>query len=325
MSKKIMSEEAVKKALAINSFREVSKEKIVDFISMIPNMDKEVAISIINQFPVYTDFANNVIATLKEMCDGIIASGDASQREIMAMYRQTLEAFEKNLNNDDCTPEERQEIRQVMILIVEQASKKDSENCAILYFLPYEIRSCLTTNLFALNLAKQTGEKKIILVEGYMDAISLYQRGFNNVVASLGTALTEEQGRLLRKYSEQVVLSYDSDGAGQEAIMRGLSILENQGCDARVLQMEGAKDPDMIKQHRILNDLVHEMDKTRPTVIAAISMCGIDEEYVHIPDVVSYNHYFGWYGGNTSMNAVDVPTKGGLFKIVALTAVLPTA
>ena len=99
-------------------------------------------------------------------------------------------------------------------------------------------------NLFALNLAKQSDSKKIILVEGYMDAISLYQRGFNNVVASLGTALTEEQGRLLRRYSEQVILSYDSDGAGQEAIMRGLSILENQGCDARVLQMDGAKDPD---------------------------------------------------------------------------------
>ena len=99
-------------------------------------------------------------------------------------------------------------------------------------------------HLFALNLAKQSDSKKIILVEGYMDAISLYQRGFNNVVASLGTALTEEQGRLLRRYSEQVILSYDSDGAGQDAIMRGLSILENQGCDARVLQMEGAKDPD---------------------------------------------------------------------------------
>ena len=99
-------------------------------------------------------------------------------------------------------------------------------------------------NLFALNLAKQSNNKKIILVEGYMDAISLYQRGFDNVVASLGTALTEEQARLLRKYSEQVVLSYDSDGAGQEAILRGLAILEKQGCDARVLQMSGAKDPD---------------------------------------------------------------------------------
>ena len=77
-----------------------------------------------------------------------------------------------------------------------------------------------------------------------MDAISLYQRGITNVVASLGTALTEEQGRLLRKYSEQVVISYDSDSAGQEAILRALNILDKQGCDARVLQMDGAKDPD---------------------------------------------------------------------------------
>ena len=77
-----------------------------------------------------------------------------------------------------------------------------------------------------------------------MDAISLHQRGITNAVASLGTALTEEQGRLIRKYSEQVVFSYDSDGAGQEAIKRGLEVLESQGCDARVLQMEGAKDPD---------------------------------------------------------------------------------
>lgn len=66
------------------------------------------------------------------------------------------------------------------------------------------------------------------------------------------------------------------------------------------ITMDGAKNPDLIENHKILNDLVHEMDKTRPTVIAAISMCGIDEEYVHIPDVVSYNHYFGWYGGKLS-------------------------
>ena len=63
------------------------------------------------------------------------------------------------------------------------------------------------------------------------------------------------------------------------------------------ITMAGAKDADMIKNHHILNDLVHEMDKTRPTVIACLSMCGMDEKYVHIPDVVSYNHYFGWYGG----------------------------
>ena len=64
------------------------------------------------------------------------------------------------------------------------------------------------------------------------------------------------------------------------------------------ITMDGAKDPDMIRNHRELNELVHKMDPHRPTVIACISMCGMDEEYVHIPDVVSYNHYFGWYGGS---------------------------
>ena len=66
------------------------------------------------------------------------------------------------------------------------------------------------------------------------------------------------------------------------------------------ITMDGAKNPDLIDNHKVLNDLVHEMDATRPTVIAVISMCGMDEEYVHIPDVVSYNHYFGWYGGKLS-------------------------
>ncbi|MCL2859458.1 MAG: DNA primase [Oscillospiraceae bacterium] len=99
-------------------------------------------------------------------------------------------------------------------------------------------------NLYGLNLAKNSKSKKIIMVEGYMDAVSLYQRGVDNVVASLGTALTEAQGRLLRN-SEQVIIAYDSDGAGQAATIRGLEILQNLGLDVRILQMgEAAKDPD---------------------------------------------------------------------------------
>ena len=108
-------------------------------------------------------------------------------------------------------------------------------------------------HLFALNLAKKDNPETIIVVEGYMDVISLHQRGITNVVASLGTALTEEQGKLLRRY-KKIVLSYDSDSAGQEAIMKGLEVLEKQGIDARVLQicdddeLENAekipKDPD---------------------------------------------------------------------------------
>ncbi|MBR6033691.1 MAG: DNA primase [Clostridia bacterium] len=99
-------------------------------------------------------------------------------------------------------------------------------------------------NLFGLNVAKKYDTSRLLIVEGYMDAISLYQRGITNVVASLGTALTENQGRLLRKHANQIILGYDSDGAGQAAIVRGLDILTNLGCDVRILQMEGAKDPD---------------------------------------------------------------------------------
>ena len=99
-------------------------------------------------------------------------------------------------------------------------------------------------HLFGLYAAKKEKLDKILIVEGYMDAISLHQRGITNVVASLGTALTEAQGRLLRKNSQQVIIGYDSDGAGQAATMRGLEILQNLGCDIRILQIEGAKDPD---------------------------------------------------------------------------------
>ena len=103
-------------------------------------------------------------------------------------------------------------------------------------------------HLFGLYAAKKAAHesslKKVLIVEGYMDTISLHQRGITNVVASLGTALTEAQGRLLRKSSEQIIVGYDADGAGQEATMRGLEILRNLGCDVRILQIEGAKDPD---------------------------------------------------------------------------------
>lgn len=103
-------------------------------------------------------------------------------------------------------------------------------------------------HLFGLYAAKkavhETSLKKILIVEGYMDTISLHQRGITNVVASLGTALTEAQGRLLRKSCEQVIVGYDADGAGQAATIRGLEILQNLGCDVRILQIEGAKDPD---------------------------------------------------------------------------------
>ena len=99
-------------------------------------------------------------------------------------------------------------------------------------------------NLFGLNVAKKGDLKRILIVEGYMDVISLHQRGITNVVAPLGTALTEQQGWLLRKNAEQIILSFDSDEAGLKAKLRALEILQNMGCDLRILQLEGAKDPD---------------------------------------------------------------------------------
>ena len=99
-------------------------------------------------------------------------------------------------------------------------------------------------NLFALNLAKNSKLGYMILVEGYMDAIALHQYGFNCAVASLGTALTEDGAALLRKYTDQVVLIYDGDAAGQNATQRAIPMLEKTGLQVKVLQMKGAKDPD---------------------------------------------------------------------------------
>ena len=101
-------------------------------------------------------------------------------------------------------------------------------------------------HLYGLNVAKTSNQKmkRLLVVEGYMDVISPHQAGVTNVVASLGTALTEQQGRLLRQYADEVVLSYDSDEAGQKAIKRGIEILQALEVPTRILKMKDAKDPD---------------------------------------------------------------------------------
>ena len=99
-------------------------------------------------------------------------------------------------------------------------------------------------NLFGLNLAKKTKHPYFILVEGNIDVVALHQYGFDNAVASLGTSLTDEQATLLSRYTEQVVLIYDGDTAGQRATQRAIPILEKAGIDVKVLQLKDAKDPD---------------------------------------------------------------------------------
>ena len=101
-------------------------------------------------------------------------------------------------------------------------------------------------NLYALNLTRQDigKEGSAIIVEGYMDVISLYQAGVKNVAASLGTALTDNQAKLISRYTKNVVLSYDADAAGQKAALRGIEVLRGQDCRIRVLHVTDGKDPD---------------------------------------------------------------------------------
>ena len=99
-------------------------------------------------------------------------------------------------------------------------------------------------NLFALNFARNACADSLILCEGYMDVIAVHMAGFPNAVATLGTALTTEQARLMAKYTKKVILSYDSDEAGVSAAKRAIPILTDAGLEVKMLRMEGAKDPD---------------------------------------------------------------------------------
>ena len=99
-------------------------------------------------------------------------------------------------------------------------------------------------NLFSLNFAKNSPVKQLILAEGYMDVIAVNQAGFENVVATLGTALTQEQAQIMKHYADEVIISYDSDEAGQKATRRAINLLSEAGINTKIIKMSGAKDPD---------------------------------------------------------------------------------
>ena len=101
-----------------------------------------------------------------------------------------------------------------------------------------------SAGLFAMNFAKDSGSRQLILAEGYMDVIALHRAGFTNAIASLGTALTEEQARIIRRYADEAVICYDSDEAGQRATQRAIPILKEAGLLVRVVTVPGNKDPD---------------------------------------------------------------------------------
>lgn len=121
-------------------------------------------------------------------------------------------------------------------------------------------------NLFGLNLTRQDINKEncAILVEGYMDVISLYQNGVRNVTASLGTALTENQAAMLKRNTENVILSYDADEAGKNAALRGIEILHKAGCKPKVLQISDGKDPDDFIKKNGKEEFLKLVQKARP-------------------------------------------------------------
>lgn len=126
-------------------------------------------------------------------------------------------------------------------------------------------------NLFSLNNAKSSGTRTLILCEGYMDVIALNQAGFTNAVATLGTALTNEQAVLMKRYADEVIICYDTDGAGQKATARAIDILRNAGLPIKILTVPSGKDPD---------EFIRSKGENGPAAFKLlIEKCGNDIEY----------------------------------------------
>lgn len=136
-------------------------------------------------------------------------------------------------------------------------------------------------NLFSLNNAKSSGTRTLILCEGYMDVIALNQAGFTNAVATLGTALTNEQAVLMKRYADEVIICYDADGAGQKATARAIEILRNAGLPIKILTVPSGKDPD---------EFIRSKGENGPAAFKLlIEKCGNDIEYRLMKIKENYN------------------------------------
>ncbi len=132
-------------------------------------------------------------------------------------------------------------------------------------------------NLFGLNLVQQIRNlQRVVLVEGYMDVISMHQAGVPYAMASLGTALTEEQARLIKRYCEEVLLAYDGDAAGQKATLRGLDILRDSGLAVKVMEFPDGMDPDDYAKRFGLTGLEERMDQALPLIDYKLKVIAAD-------------------------------------------------
>jgi len=131
-ARNLVSEEQVKDILNIKDFREISKDKIMEFVSLIPNMDKDVAMAIINQFPEFVDSAKNMIAQLNVFCDNLIKDNNSSQKDAINAYKLILESLSELLKKEDLSCEEREYITEKMVEVADKIAQKDTENKAFL-------------------------------------------------------------------------------------------------------------------------------------------------------------------------------------------------
>lgn len=132
MGKTLVSIEEVKNALKIDSFRNLSKDKIMEFVSLIPNMDKEVAIKIIEQYPAFIKLSESIVAQLNKMCNTALEKNEESQRLTIQAYKQILDELSNQLRMEDISKEEREKITKKMIEIADKISVKDTENKAFI-------------------------------------------------------------------------------------------------------------------------------------------------------------------------------------------------
>ena len=128
MGKNLVTVEDVKNALNIDSFRNLSKDKIMEFVSLIPSMDKDLAIAIVNQFPAYAEMAGDMVQCMVKMCDQALEANKESQNDAIEAYKTVLSSLGGLLEKDNITEEERASITEKMIEVADKISAKDSEN-----------------------------------------------------------------------------------------------------------------------------------------------------------------------------------------------------
>lgn len=149
-------------------------------------------------------------------------------------------------------------------------------------------------NLYGLNIARTSRKPNIIICEGYMDVISLHQAGFNQAVASLGTALTSGQASLMKRYTDQVLITYDSDGAGVKAALRAIPILKEAGLTTRVINMKPYKDPDEFIKGLGAEAFQERIDKAQNSFMYEISAM---EQNYDLTDPDSKTRFFNEVAG----------------------------